>query len=107
MIKFELDDMLYLEKNQNRRFTMSSSLELFKAIGHPIRYDIIVLLKKGPMTAGDISSHFSQSPATISHHLKQLKEAKMIRERKDKNYIIYELNLSVIQEAMIWFQSFM
>ncbi|QZN88787.1 autorepressor SdpR family transcription factor [Vagococcus lutrae] len=85
---------------------MSSSIELFKAIGHPIRYEIIMLLKKGPLAAGEISSHFPLSPATISHHLKQLKEANMIRERKDKNFIIYELNLSVFQEAMIWFQSF-
>lgn len=78
----------------------------FKAIGHPVRNDILTLLKEGPLTAGDIADNFALSGATISHHLSLLKKAKLIRERKEKNYIIYELNTSVFEDTLRWLKTF-
>lgn len=78
----------------------------FKALGAPVRRDILNLLKKGKMSAGDIASHFDMSQATVSYHLSELKQAGLIREEKDKNYIYYEINASVFEEMLLYFKSF-
>ena len=54
------------------------------------------------MSAGDIAAHFDLTSATISYHLSQLKKADLIFENKEKNFVYYELNASVVQEAMLW-----
>lgn len=78
----------------------------FKALGAPVRRDILNLLKKGKMSAGDIASHFDMSQATVSYHLAELKRTGLIREEKDKNYIYYEINASVFEEMLLYFKSF-
>ncbi|XOQ38054.1 MAG: HTH arsR-type domain-containing protein [Lactococcus sp.] len=77
-----------------------------KAISNPVRREILTLLKSGRLSAGEISDQFSLSSATISNHLKQLKAADLIRESKYKNFIYYELNLSVFEETMLWLKGF-
>ena len=76
--------------------------ETFKALSDPIRRDILEMLKKGRMSAGDIASNFNMTGATISYHLNILKKAELIRENKEKNFIFYELNTSVVEEVMLW-----
>lgn len=76
--------------------------ETFKALSDPVRRQILELLKKGPLSAGDIGAHFEMTGATISYHLKILKQADLIFETKDKNYIYYQLNTSVLEEIMLW-----
>ena len=76
--------------------------ETFKALSDPIRREILVLLKKGRMSAGDIGRHFDMTGATISYHLSILKKAELIFEQKEKNFIYYELNTSVVEEVMLW-----
>ena len=76
--------------------------ETFKALSDPIRRDILEMLKKGRMSAGDIASNFDMTGATISYHLNILKKAELIRENKEKNFIFYELNTSVVEEVMLW-----
>ncbi|MBR3265720.1 MAG: winged helix-turn-helix transcriptional regulator [Erysipelotrichaceae bacterium] len=76
--------------------------ETFKALSDPVRRKILTLLKDGRMSAGDIAAHFKMTNATISYHLKTLKEADLIFEQKEKNYIYYSLNISVIEEIMLW-----
>lgn len=76
--------------------------ETFKALSDPVRRDILMMLKKGKMSAGDIGSHFDMTGATISYHLGILKKAGLVFEQKEKNYIYYELNTSVVEEVMLW-----
>lgn len=76
--------------------------ETFKALSDPVRRDILEMLKKGRMSAGDIASNFDMTGATISYHLNILKKAELIRENKQKNFIFYELNTSVVEEVMLW-----
>ena len=54
------------------------------------------------MSAGEIGSHFDMTGATISYHLKLLKKADLVFETRDKNYIYYQLNTSVLEEIMLW-----
>lgn len=76
--------------------------ETFKALSDPIRREILTLLKNGRLSAGEIGSHFEMTRATISYHLSILKKAGLIFESKEKNYIYYTLNTSVVEEVMLW-----
>lgn len=76
--------------------------ETFKALSDPIRRDILSLLKTGRLSAGEIGSHFEMTGATISYHLGILKKAGLVFESREKNYIFYELNTSVVEEVMLW-----
>ena len=73
-----------------------------KALSDPIRREILNLLKSGPMAAGDIAAKFDVTGAAVSRHLSVLKEAELIRDKRDGKFIIYELNASVLEEIMLW-----
>jgi DNA-binding transcriptional ArsR family regulator len=76
--------------------------ETFKALSDPARREILELLKKESLSAGEIGSHFDMTGATISYHLNILKKAGLVTETKKKNFIYYELNTSVVEEVMLW-----
>lgn len=76
--------------------------DTFKALSDPVRREILQLLKSGKMSAGEIGSHFNMTGATVSYHLKILKKADLIWETKEKNYVYYELNTSVVEELLLW-----
>ena len=73
-----------------------------RALADPIRREILNLLKKGRMSAGDICDHFSVTAASISRHLSVLKEADLIRDTREGKFIYYDLNASVLEEIMLW-----
>ena len=64
------------------------------------------MLRGGRMSAGEIAQHFDMTNATISYHLSQLKKAGLVFETKHKNYVYYELNLSVFEEILMWISQF-
>ena len=74
----------------------------FKALSHPVRRAILDLLKMGSLSAGEIADQFELTGATISHHLNILKKADLILETRQKNYIYYELNTSVLEDIVVW-----
>lgn len=76
--------------------------ETLKAISDPVRRDILELLKVKRMSAGEIAEHFNLTAATVSYHLSQLKKAELIEESKWKNYIYYELSVSVFEDVLTW-----
>ena len=73
-----------------------------KALADPTRREILNILKKGALSAGEISEKFDISFAAISRHLSVLKEADLIRDERDGKFIYYELNASVLEEIMLW-----
>jgi DNA-binding transcriptional ArsR family regulator len=73
-----------------------------RALSDPIRREILNLLKKGRMAAGDIVEHFAVTGASISRHLSVLKEADLIRDKREGKFIYYELNASVLEEILLW-----
>ena len=80
--------------------------ETFKALSDPVRREILTMLKNRKMSAGEIGQQFSMTGATISYHLSQLKKADLIFETKYKNFIYYEINVSVFEEVMLWLSQF-
>ena len=73
-----------------------------KALSDPTRREILNMLKQRKISAGEITEHFNVSFAAISRHLSVLKEADLIRDSRVGKFIYYEINLSVLEEIMIW-----
>lgn len=79
---------------------------IFKALSDKQRRDILEMLKDGRMNAGEISQKLGVSPAALSYHLKLLKDADLALEYKQKNFVYYELNMSVFGELILWIEQF-
>jgi len=75
---------------------------LFKALGDPTRREIIELLRKRDMNAGEIADHFSISKPSISHHLDLLRQANIVISIKEGQFINYSLNTTVFDEMVKW-----
>lgn len=73
-----------------------------RALADPTRREILNLLKRGSMAAGEIAEHFEMSAPAVTKHLNVLREAGLIRDRREGKYIICELNASVLEEALLW-----
>lgn len=78
----------------------------FKALADPVRCDILLSLKQKSLTAGEIAEKYDLSNSTISYHLSLLKKAGLVTERKYKNFIYYDINISVFEELIIWLSQF-
>lgn len=65
--------------------------DIFAALAHPTRRQILQDLKDGEMAAGEIAARFDASGPTISRHLGVLRQAGLISERRDANRILYSL----------------
>ena len=79
---------------------------IFKVLADEQRREILVMLKKERMNAGEIAEKLSITPAALSYHLKLLKEADLVLEYKEKNFIYYEINITVLQEIILWVDQF-
>ena len=73
-----------------------------RALSDPIRRQILNLLKRGRLSAGEIVDRFEVTGASISRHLSVLKEADLIRDSREGKFIYYELNASVLEEILLW-----
>ena len=77
--------------------------QVFKALSDPTRRRVLHLLRKGPMSAGELSDHFEVSKPTMSAHFAVLKEADLVHAQKAGKSVIYHLKLSVLEEALLGF----
>ena len=76
--------------------------QTLKALDDPVRREILGLLKKGRLSAGEIADRFDITGAAISRHLSVLKDADLVRDTREGKFIYYELNTSVLEEVMVW-----
>jgi DNA-binding transcriptional ArsR family regulator len=75
---------------------------IFKALNDPTRREILKLLRKRDMTAGEIADAFNITKPSISHHLDLLKQANLVVAEKQGQFIYYSLNTTVIDDIMSW-----
>ena len=78
----------------------------FKALNDNTRREILELLRKRDMTAGEIVEKFNMSGPSISHHLELLKRAGLIDSEKNGQFITYSLNMTVLDDIMKWIVQF-
>lgn len=79
--------------------------ETLSALSDPTRRSILASLRSGKIASGELAQKLSMSPSALSYHLAKLKRADLIYETKYKNFIYYELNLSMLDEAILWLNS--
>lgn len=83
-----------------------SESNLFKVLADKQRRDILTLLKNGRLNAGELANKLEITPAALSYHLKQLKNAELVTEYKEKNFVYYEINTTVFDELILWVKQF-
>ncbi|MGN6486218.1 MAG: autorepressor SdpR family transcription factor [Devosia sp.] len=73
---------------------------VFEALSHPVRREILQLLKQGPMSAGALAEHFELSKPTLSVHFAKLKDADLVAVERRGTSLIYALNMTILEEAL-------
>lgn len=76
---------------------------MFKALSDPTRRRVLQLLRRRPMSAGELSDHFAVSKPTMSAHFSVLQEADLIEADRQGRMILYRLKMSVLEEALLGF----
>ena len=76
--------------------------EVLSALADETRRNILMKLKKGKISSGDLALELNMTPQALSYHLAKLKKADLIYETRYKNFIYYELNLSILDETIMW-----
>ncbi|MGF6171858.1 MAG: autorepressor SdpR family transcription factor [Ensifer adhaerens] len=73
---------------------------VFEALSHPVRRQILTLLKSGPMSAGELAGHFDLTKPTLSVHFNKLRDAELVAVERRGTSLIYHLNMSILEEAL-------
>ena len=76
--------------------------EVMSALSDETRRQILEILRKGKTNTGDLAELIGMTPQALSYHLRKLKQADLIYETRYKNFIYYELKLTVLDEAIVW-----
>ena len=79
--------------------------EILSALSDENRRRILDKLKQGRISSGELAESLGISPQALSYHLSKLKKADLIYETKQKNFVYYELNLTILDEAILWLSS--
>ncbi|MCY1383171.1 Transcriptional repressor SdpR [compost metagenome] len=73
---------------------------VFEALSHPVRRQILTLLKSGPMSAGELAGHFDLTKPTLSVHFNKLRDAELVAVERRGTSLIYHLNMSILEETL-------
>lgn len=76
---------------------------IFKALADPTRRRILQLLREREMSAGELAEHFELAKPTLSGHFSVLREADLVATERSGTTLIYRLNASVLEEALLGF----
>ena len=74
--------------------------DIFKALNDPVRREILKMLRKKDMNAGDIAAKFEMTAPSISHHLDKLKRADLVTVVKKGQFVIYSINTTIVDDLI-------
>lgn len=80
---------------------MAGVNEVFRALGDPTRREVLRLLRREDMSAGEIADRFPQARSTLSEHLRTLRDAGLVVTERQGTTIRYSLNLAVVEDAAV------
>ncbi len=86
---------------------MSLPTLTFKALADPTRRQMLERLRSGDLNAGELAEGLPMTKASVSHHLAMLKQAGLIRVRRQGQNLVYTLDATVFQEALQWMMGFL
>jgi DNA-binding transcriptional ArsR family regulator len=90
---------------RNRRVTYSASAA-FSALADPTRRAVLDLLRRGSLPAGAIARAFPVSRPAISRHLRLLRSAHLVRERREGRRRLYQLNPEPLRAVDSWLEHY-
>jgi ArsR family transcriptional regulator len=73
--------------------------EILKALADPTRREVLRLLRRGDLTAGELAEHFDLAKSTMSGHFNVLKSAGLIVSERSRNQVVYSINMSAFDDA--------
>ncbi|HRP57108.1 autorepressor SdpR family transcription factor [Agriterribacter sp.] len=79
---------------------------VFKALNDATRREILELLRRKDMTAGEIAQQFRISWPSVSHHLDLLKQAGLVSATRSGQFVYYSLETTVVDEILKWLIKF-
>jgi ArsR family transcriptional regulator, arsenate/arsenite/antimonite-responsive transcriptional repressor len=74
--------------------------DVFKALSDPTRREILRMLRRKPMNAGELAEAFPITKGSLSHHYNILKNADLVRVERRGQFQVYSLNTSVFEDVM-------
>jgi DNA-binding transcriptional ArsR family regulator len=74
--------------------------DVFRALADPTRREILRLLRKRDMTAGELADHFTLAASTLSGHFNVLKHAGLVLVERKGTTLVYSLNVSAAEESV-------
>ena len=78
--------------------------DAFKALADPTRRQVLTLLRKeGELSAGELAEQFDMTKPTMSHHFAVLKDAGLVKSRREGQQIFYSLNTTVVEDVVALF----
>jgi DNA-binding HxlR family transcriptional regulator len=81
---------------------MSTELvQIFKSLADPVRLRLIALIVEDERCGQELAAELSLAPATVSHHLRRLREAGLLRERAAPPYVYYRLDHAALRRAVL------
>lgn len=80
---------------------------ILKALSDPTRREILNMLRKRDLTAGEIADAFDMTKPSISHHLDILRQANLVVSVKEGQYITYSINTTELDELIKWIYKIM
>ena len=84
----------------NYELNLEARANLFKSLGHPTRLLILNLIKIKPRHGQELAEILRMNPSTISHHLKLLTEAGLLRQKKDQYYQTFSLKGDYLSKSL-------
>src|SRR5688500_12494359 len=85
---------------------MSAVPNVYAAIADPTRRAILDRLRGGPVPVSEIAAGFDMTRPAVSKHLRLLREAKLVRERKEGRFRYYELTATPLRDVAEWAESY-
>ncbi len=80
--------------------------DVFDAVAHPVRRQILVLLREGARPAGELAKPFAMSLPAVAQHLAVLREAELVATARRGKNVIYVLNPRPLRELFEWVDAF-
>ncbi len=80
---------------------LARAVQAHKAIGHPVRLRILLMLREGPLCGCQIGAVVKLAPSTVSEHLSELRKASLVVEKKDGRWVEYRLVADNATDALL------
>jgi DNA-binding transcriptional ArsR family regulator len=80
--------------------------DVFHAVAHPARRAILVALKEGERSAGELAEPFRMTFPAVSQHLRVLQEAELVTVRRQGRHRLYSLRVNPLQDIVSWIDEF-